>query len=51
MQDCKSMKVPIPMVERIIVEQCPKTQEEIEDMAPVPYASVVGIIMYVMVFT
>jgi len=35
---------------RLIAEQCPKTQEEIEDMAHVPYESVVGILMYAMVF-
>jgi hypothetical protein len=51
MQDCKPMKVPILMEERITTEQCPKTQEEIEDMARVPYASVVGSLMYVMVCT
>jgi hypothetical protein len=39
MQDCKLVKVPIPMGERLTIEQCPKTQEEIEDMARVPYAS------------
>ena len=51
MHDCKPVKVPIPVGARLIVEQCPKTQEAIEDMARVPYASVVGIIMYVMVYT
>jgi hypothetical protein len=51
MHDCKPTKVSILMGERITVEQCPKTQEEIEDMAHVPYASVVGILMYVMVCT
>jgi hypothetical protein len=45
------VKVPILVGARLIVEQCPKTQEEIEDMACVPYASVVGILMYVMVCT
>jgi hypothetical protein len=45
------MKVPIPMGARLTVEQCPRTQEEIEEMACVPYASVVGTIMYVMVCT
>ena len=43
------MKVPILVGERLIVEQCPKKQEDIEDMACVPYASVVGILMYEMV--
>jgi hypothetical protein len=51
MQDCKPMKVPIPVGARLTVEYCPKTQEEIEDMAHVPYASVVGSLMYAMVCT
>jgi hypothetical protein len=51
MQDCKPVKVPIPVGERITIEQCPKTQEEIEDMSCVPYASVDGSVMYAMVFT
>ena len=32
-------------------EQCPKTQEEEEDMSHVPHASVVGSLMYAMVCT
>jgi hypothetical protein len=51
MQDCKPMKVPILVGTRLIVEQFPKKREEIEDMACVPYASVVGSLMYVMVCT
>ncbi|XP_048133985.1 uncharacterized protein LOC115730820 [Rhodamnia argentea] len=31
--------------------QCPKIEEEAEEMASVPYASVVGSLMYAMVFT
>jgi hypothetical protein len=50
-QDCKSVKVPILVGVRLTVEECPKTHEEIEDMARVPYASVVGSLMYAMVFT
>jgi hypothetical protein len=49
MHDYKLVKVPIPMGEKLTAEQCPKTHEEIEDMAFVPYASVVGILMYVMI--
>jgi hypothetical protein len=33
------------------VDQCPKTQEEEEDMSHVPYAIVVGSLMYAMVCT
>ena len=51
MQDSKPMKVPIPIGLRLSVEQCPKTEEEEEDMSRVPYASVVGSLMYAMVCT
>jgi hypothetical protein len=43
------VKVPIPLGVMLTIEQCPKTQEEIEDMTRVLYASVVGSLMYVMV--
>eukprot|EP00253_Pinus_taeda_P027226 PITA_27226 len=36
---------------RLSAEQCPKTQEEEEDMSRVPYASAVGSLMYAMVYT
>jgi hypothetical protein len=45
------MKVPIPVGARLTFEKCPKKQEEIEDMARVPYASVDGSLMYAMVCT
>jgi len=45
------MKVPILMGERITAEHYPKTREEIEEMEYVPYASDVGSLIYVMVFT
>jgi hypothetical protein len=45
------VKVPILVGPRLFVEQCPKTQEEIEDATCVPYASVVGSLTYVMVYT
>ena len=51
MQDSKSVKVPIPVGVRLSAEQCPKTQEEEEDMSRVPYASAVGSLMYAMVCT
>ena len=51
MQECKPVKVPIPVGVRLFAEQCPKTQEEEEDMSHVPYASVVGSLMYAMVCT
>ena len=51
MQDSKPMKVPIPVGVMLSAEQCPKTQEEEEDMSHVPYASAVGSLMYAMVCT
>ena len=51
MQECKLVKVPIPVGVRLSTEQCPKTQEEKEDMSCVPYAGVVGSLMYAMVCT
>jgi hypothetical protein len=51
MKKCKPIKVLIPVGVKLSVNQCPKTQEEEEDMSHVPYASVVGILMYAMVHT
>jgi hypothetical protein len=51
MQDCKPMKVPIPVGARLTLEQCPRTQEEIKYMVCVPNAIFVGSIMYVMFYT
>jgi len=51
MRDSKPVKVPIPIGVKLSAEQCPKTQEEEEDMSHVPYASVVSSLMYAMVCT
>eukprot|EP00253_Pinus_taeda_P021799 PITA_21799 len=51
MQDSKPVKVPIPIGVRLSAENCPKTQEEEEDMSRVPYASAFGSLMYAMVYT
>jgi hypothetical protein len=51
MQCCKPVKVPTLVGARLTAKQCPKTQEEIEDMEHVPYASDVYNLMYVMVCT
>eukprot|EP00253_Pinus_taeda_P007058 PITA_07058 len=51
MQDSELVKVPILVDVRLSAEQCPKTQEEEEDMSRVPYASEVGSLMYAMVYT
>eukprot|EP00253_Pinus_taeda_P004239 PITA_04239 len=49
--DSKPVKVPIPVGVNLFSEQCPKTQEEEEDMSHVPYASAVGSLKYAMVCT
>ena len=51
MQESKPVKVPIPVGVKLYVEQCPKTQEEEEDMSRVPYSSAIGSLMYAMVCT
>jgi hypothetical protein len=51
MHGSKPIKVPIPIGVNLFADQCPKTQEEEEDMSHVPYASAVGSLMYAMVCT
>ena len=51
MQECKPVKVPIPVGVKLSTNQCLKMQEEEEDMSCVPYASAVGHLMYAMVCT
>jgi hypothetical protein len=51
MQECKPIEVPILVGVNLSVDQCPKTQEEEEDMSRVPYVSAVGSLMYAMVCT
>jgi hypothetical protein len=47
----KPVKVPILIGVNLSADQCPKTQEEEEDMSHVLYASAVGSLMYAMVYT
>jgi hypothetical protein len=51
MQESKPVKVPIHVGVKLSMDQCPKTHEEEEDMSRVPYVSVVGSLMYAMVYT
>jgi hypothetical protein len=51
MQDCKPIKVPIPLGVSLCVDQCPKTHEEEEDMSHVAYASAIGILMNAILYT
>ena len=45
------VKVPIHVGSKSSTKQCPKTQEEIEYITHVPYASVIGSLMYAMIYT
>jgi hypothetical protein len=51
MHGSKPIKVPIPIGVKLSADQCPKTQEEEEDMSHVLHASAVGSLMYAMVCT
>jgi hypothetical protein len=51
MKECQPVKVPIPVGVKLSTDQCPKAHEEEEDMSHVPYTSVVGSLMYAMVYT
>ena len=51
MQECKLVNVPILVGVRLSAKQCPKTWEAGKGMSHVPYASVVGSLMYAMVCT
>ena len=51
MEDCKLVKVPIPIGERLSTDQCPKTQEETNYMVHVPHENVVGSLLYAIICT
>jgi hypothetical protein len=40
MQECKPVRVPIPVGVKLSADQCSKTHEEEEDMSHVPYDKV-----------
>lgn len=49
MESVKSVSTPIAQHFRLFVSQSPKTDEERKFMSKIPYASMVGSIMYAMV--
>ena len=51
MKNAKLVSTPLAIHFKLIKEMCPKTQEDIEYMSRVPYSSVVGSLMYVMICT
>ena len=51
MQNAKPVSTPLASHFKLSKEMCPKTQEEMDYMSKFPYASVVGSLMYAMVYT
>ncbi|KAL5553855.1 hypothetical protein UlMin_041256 [Ulmus minor] len=51
MVDAKLVDVPLAAHFKLSSELCPKTEEDVQKMAKVPYASAVGSVMYAMVCT
>ncbi|GMI66617.1 hypothetical protein HRI_000331000 [Hibiscus trionum] len=49
MSNAKPVSTPLANHFKLSLEQCPKTNKEIEEMAKVPYARAVGCLMYAMV--
>jgi hypothetical protein len=49
MENVKPMSTHLVNHFHLSTSQCPKTVEETEDMSKVPYASVVGCLMYAMI--
>ncbi|GMP34292.1 hypothetical protein CsSME_00007220 [Camellia sinensis var. sinensis] len=50
MQSCKPIDTPVAKGESLSLDMGPKTQEENEKMARVPYANAVGSLMYAMMY-
>ena len=51
MDNAKPISTPLANHFRLSTSQCPKTDDEVNDMSKVPYASAVGWLMYAMVCT
>ncbi|CAM8905326.1 unnamed protein product [Rhodiola kirilowii] len=51
MSNAKSVLIPVAQHFKLNTEQCPKNESELEHMSSVPYANVVGCLMYSMVCT
>ena len=51
MQDCKPGDTPVAKGDKFNLNQCPKGNLEIQEMQKIPYASVVGSLMYAQVCT
>ena len=51
MHNCKPICIPFPVGTKLSLDMCPNIDDDFEDMSKVPYASVIGNLMYAMVCT
>ena len=51
MSKAKPVSTPLANHFKLSLDQCPKSDSEIEGMASVPYANAIGCLMYAMVCT
>jgi len=51
MNDCKPVSTPLAAHFKLSLDFCPDTKEDMEHMSHVPYANVIGSLMYVMICT
>ena len=51
MHDAKSVSTPVAPHFKLSALQCPSSDKDIEYMSRVPYSSVVGFLMYAMIFS
>ena len=51
MQNCKPSDIPVAKGDKFSLSQCPKNDFEEKEMQKIPYASVVGSLMYAQVCT
>ena len=51
MQNAKPVSTPFASHFKLSKDMCPKTQDEIDHMSKIPFASAVGSLMYAMVWT
>ena len=51
MENAKEVTVPLRGHFKLSADQCPSTEQEMEDMLSVPYSSAIGSIMYIMICT
>ena len=51
MEKCSASHVPIQKGDKFSLAQCPRNDLELKQMEAIPYASIVGSIMYAQIYT